>query len=483
MSDRRATLVRQAARLFGEGPVDAAIAAHHALLDAYPDDPDSWYNLALLERRARRPAASLVALDEALARGIMGAEEVWLQRGVVLSDDLGDADGARIALGQALALAPAYLPALLNLGNLEEDGGDRVAAEHQYRAALAAAPGHPLALARLAGVAAISQSDDPLLDALRRALGQARGDPLAEADLGFALGHALDRIGDYDAAFDAYVAANRASRAFAVTQGQGYDRAAHEQWIDRLIAAFPSPAQSKGEGGDAPIFVCGMVRSGSTLAERMLSRHGALVAGGELDVVPAIAAEIIAYPEAVGGLDETGRQALATRYRSETNRRGMGGRRLIDKRPDNILHLGLVRALFPGARIVRTVRAPLDNLLSAFFLHADPTLAWATDLSDIAHYLAQERRLAAAAQARLGPIYDLHYERLVTDTRGEMAALLAFCGLDWDEAVLDPAAGGGAVRTASVWQVREPIHRRSSGRWRHYADRLGEFPALFEDIA
>lgn len=108
------------------------------------------------------------------------------------------------------------------------------------------------------------------------------------------------------------------------------------------------------------------------------------------------------------------------------------------KRSDNVFHLGLVQALFPGARIVRTVRAPLDNVLSAFFLHVDP--------------------------------------------RDEMEALLAFCGLEWDEDVLDSSGGGGVVKTASVWQGREPIHLGSAGRWRHYAHRLGHLPAKLEEM-
>ena len=56
-------------------------------------------------------------------------------------------------------------------------------------------------------------------------------------------------------------------------------------------------------------------------------------------------------------------------------------------------------------------------------------------------------------------------------------ALLAHCGLPWDDACLEFHRTSATLRTPSAWQVREPLHARSSGRWRHYERHLGPLKA------
>ena len=121
-------LMALASRLRAAGRADEAAQAYRRLLAIRPDLPDSWFNLALMERQAGRFAAALAAYDEAVRRGVSGPEEAWLNRGVIHADDLGRPDLALEDLEAALAIAPDWLPALLNLGNLHEDMGQREAA-------------------------------------------------------------------------------------------------------------------------------------------------------------------------------------------------------------------------------------------------------------------------------------------------------------------------------------------------------------------
>jgi tetratricopeptide (TPR) repeat protein len=454
-------LLRAAAQLRDAGRIAEAIEAYRQALALHPQAPNSWYNLARLQRQAGQPEAALASYAEALSRGIGDAEEVHLNRGVIYADDLGSSGAAEAELERALALNPRYLPALLNLGNLHEDRGDRDAARAAYERALAIEPDDAMALARLAGVAALSGPDDPLLARVRAAIGAARAEPAARADLGFSLGAALDGLAAYDEAFAAYAAANQASRAIA---GARYDAAAQERLVDRLIAAFPRAESLPSAGGpygrgEAPIFICGMFRSGSTLAEQILARHEAVTPGGELGLVPAIAESFSPYPEAA---------AAALR------RLHPGGGLVTDKRPDNFLHVGLIKRLFPEARIVHTIRDPLDNILSLYFLHLDPGQAYAQDLGDAAHWYRQYRRVMAHWRSLYpADIHDLDYDALVADPRPQVEALLAFCGLSWRDACLTFHEADNAVRTASAGQVREPLYRRSSGRWRNYESHLG----------
>ena len=177
------------------------------------------------------------------------------------------------------------------------------------------------------------------------------------------------------------------------------------------------------------------------------------------------------YPEAVASVDES----TVKRWR-ETYVRALPphpGLLLTDKRPDNFLHIGLIKTLFPGAKIVHTRRNPLDNLLSLYFLHLDPGMAYALDLKDSAHWYGQYERLMAHWKS-LFPnyIFDVDYDELVRDPKPVIEGLLDFLRLEWDDGLLDFHQGGAPVKTASVWQVRQPLHPRSSGRWLNYRTQL-----------
>jgi tetratricopeptide (TPR) repeat protein len=460
-------LMALASRLRAAGQAEEAAEAYRRLLAIRPDLPDSWFNLALMERQSGRFEAALAAYAEALRRGVSGPEEAWLNRGVIHADDLGRPDLALADLEAALAVAPDWLPALLNLGNLHEDMGRREAAADAYARALAVAPGHPVALARSAGLARLTGPDDPVIAGLRAAVAQP-GLPVGDrAELGFALGRALDQVGAHDDAFAACAAANAASRA-TDPEGARYDRAAHERFIDSLIAAFPAPAAVVEGAGTGPIFICGLFRSGSTLVEQILAGHSRVTGGGELGLVPGLARAIAGYPQAMATAGPDSLAQLRDLYLGGLKTARPGADVVTDKRPDNFLHIGLIKAMFPTARIVHTVREPLDVILSNWFLHLDRSMGHALDLEDLAHWHGQYVRLMRHWKALYPDILDLDYDALVADPRPAVERLLGYCGLDWEDAVLDFHKAAAPVRTASVWQVREPLYQRSSGRWRNY---------------
>jgi len=129
--------------------------------------------------------------------------------------------------------------------------------------------------------------------------------------------------------------------------------------------------------------------------------------------------------------------------------------------------------MFPAAKIIHTVRNPLDNLLSLYFLHLDPNSAYALDLADAAHWYGQYQRLMRHwAERYPDDILSVDYDVLVQDPEPVVRKVLEFLGLNWEGGVLDFAPTKRAVKTASVWQVREPLYTRSSGRWRNYEKHL-----------
>jgi Tfp pilus assembly protein PilF len=469
-------LARKAVRLDREGRVAEAIAAYQSLLARWPALPDCWYSLGLLQSRAGFFREALACYQQALDRGVKKAEEVHLNRGSIFADHLRRPEEAQQALAAALACNPTYVPALLNLANLHEDLGCREKAASIYEQVLALDARCSEALARRANLHRFASADDPFFDRLRGALADPTVDPAERASLGFALGRALDSCGAYDAAFDTYAAANRDSRDSAGPGVARYDRLFEERFVDRLAAAFPAAQTGAAPGRrPRPIFVCGMFRSGSTLVEQLLAGHPRIRAAGELDVLPRLAQGLLApFPESMRTVSASGLRAVAQRYESSLRALFPDADFVTDKRCDNFIYIGLIKMLFPDAKIVHTVRDPLDTCLSIFFLHLDQRMSYALDLEDIGHRYVMYRRIMAHWQRIHGAdILDVSYESLVRESRPEMERLVAFLGLDWDERCLAVPSAGRAVRTASVWQVREPLHSRSVGRAAHYVRHMG----------
>ena len=478
-----AALLAKASALRAQGRVQEAIAAYESVLQLNPALPDSWYNLGLLRRRAGQYETALAAYDEALARGVSGPEEVRLNMAVILSDDLRRPEDARRELETALRHNADYIPALLNLGNLAEDLGETAEAVSAYERIVAREPHHAIALSRLSGMGAAWLDNVAAITRLREALPAAAGSHADRAALLFALGQRLDAAGQYGEAYETAAQARAASLAAAGVSSARHDCIAVERRVAAQRAAFAAPEpQAAIRHETQPVFIVGMFRSGSTLLEQILSAHEAVRSAGELPLVPRIAQLLRPYPTVVAGASRAQLDQLAAAYLAEVGKMLPGPGVITDKRPDNFEHVGLIKRMFPDARIVHTRRHPLDICVSTHFLHIDASVSWAARPADTAHQIIQCARLMEHwRQLYPADILTVDYERLLSDPEAQIRAVLSFLGLPWSEACLAFHAARTQVRTASVWQVREPLHQRAVGRWRNYRDQLAEAEAMLRE--
>jgi tetratricopeptide (TPR) repeat protein len=464
-----------------------AAEAYRDILARDPMNADVWYNLGYALKALGRFEEALAAYQGALKAGVTDPQEVRLNCAVIYSDHLRNDQLAEHELREALAIAPDYIPAWLNLGNLHEEQGNRPEAAACYERVLRAGDGADQprryqAIARMAHLTPPVHLDDPLLGDLRRAATTAR-DPEVQADLWFALGQAYERLAATDSAFDAFARANACSRR----QAPVYESRSHERFIDALIEQFRFRAPSRPlQAGPQPVFICGMFRSGSTLLEQALAAHPLMGTAGELDLFPRmVSGPLSPFPGSMTTISESALTELSRGYLGQLRKLTPANDRVVyltDKRPDNFLLIGLIKQLFPEAKILNTVRDPLDNGLSIFMQHLDPRVApYATDLQDIGHYYNQYRRVMDHWK-RLYPeaIHDVDYDSLVTGPRDELAPVLEFLGLEWWDGCLRFHELSNSVKTASYWQVRCPLYRDASGRWRRYETHLHPLREILE---
>ncbi len=460
-------LAADAYALQNSGDIAGVIEAYRKLLSVAPERPDDWYNLGYFQKRARQYEDALASYEAALLHDIRGPEDVFLNRAVVYADALRRPEDASLELEKAVAANPDYVPAWLNLGNLHEDRGARSEALQAYNKALEIEPGNALALARVADVSEIECADAPIVGRLKAALASRGLTEMDKADIGFALGRLLDSAGEFDGAFAAYSDANTASQNAG---GQRYSRQATEDMMREIAEVFSEAVPVQATEAPSPIFICGMFRSGSSLLERIFAAHSKVTAGGELEIVPALVAQQLnPYPRSLLNADDRIYEKLKDHYCDELQRMGLQPAFTTDKRPDNFLHIGLIKRIFPNSKIIHSVRNPLDNCLSVFFAHLDPRMTYAQSLESAAHWHFEYERLMAHWK-RLYPndIHDVFYDELVVDPKPEIKGMLNFCGLEWEDACLSPHSVTGVVRTASSWQVRKPLYQKSSGRYRNY---------------
>jgi tetratricopeptide (TPR) repeat protein len=486
-------LLANARALNRQGRLHEAMAAYADILRDWPggvqsNAPRVLFELATVQRKAGMADVALDSYSRAIAGGLPNPEEAYLHRGLIFSDLMRDHAAAERELRAALGANERYVPALHNLGNLYEDLGRLEEARAAYAHILALDANWFEALGRFAMLLPRSLSEHDMVRRLRSALVNPRAGAADRAGLGFALGQLLDTRQRYAEAFDAYREANAASRASVPPQVGTYDRQRQENLISSLIRVPFVPLASESpktpDQRPQPVFICGMFRSGSTLAEQLLASHPDVGGSGELAFFPRLAAnEFAPFPDSLPHVPKSRIESARETYLAMLAPLFPGKAWVIDKRPDNFLYLGLIKTLFPQAKIIHTVRAPLDNCLSIFFLHLDPSMGYALDLMDIGHYYRQYRRLMAYWQTQFGTdIINFDYDEFVRAPAESGARLFGLLGLQWDDRYLARPAVGTVVRTASVWQVREPIYTRASGRASNYSAQLTQLSAYLADL-
>ncbi|MEM6536902.1 MAG: sulfotransferase [Pseudomonadota bacterium] len=458
---------------------DLAREAFQTAVNLQPADFESWNNLGGLQRRAGQLDDAQAAYAKALT--LKPHPAVALNLGLV-EKDRGERNDARAAFRRVIEMRPGDVQARLQLAALDSEDGDFEASSKWLLEAENQAPNDPRVLAAVLTQRGYTPSDEQLARASALLNNANLQDP-ERARLGFGLGRALQRAGQHNEAWTACAEANE-----IVARAAPFDSERLAREVTRLKASFtPDLVERLGQGGvagDKLVFILGLPRSGTTLAEQVLASHPDVHGADERPEIPALVSALGGhdgtYPESLETLAKETLSDRADRTLKSYAALAPEAERVVDKLPFNFSHAGLIAALFPKAHIVHCVRDLRDVFISCFFTEfTDELQAFRTRPEHFADY-ARHYRVLMAHWEKLFPdrIHTLRYENVVANFEPEARSLVAAIGIDWHPNCLSYTDTKRTVRTPSRWQVRQPIYSTSIGRWRQYERYLGPVAEL-----
>jgi hypothetical protein len=404
---------------------------------------------------------------------------------------MGHLDEARQHFVEALRLNPSLAAVHDNIGSLRVKLNDLKGAEESFRTSLRYDPNGVGAWEELAKLLRSTLPDDDL-EAMRRLVAQPALPKFSRARLHFGLAQVFDARKQYAQAAEHFLHANALILEVRRERGESYDPVKHSEFVNDMMAtctpAFFHRLGGLGLPSELPIFIVGLPRSGTTLIEQILASHSQVFGGGELPFTPG---DFKSLPEimrsveiekptrgdrAMAYLPRLGSEAIHTvaqRHLDRLRALHPTAQRIADKEPENYMFLGLLAVLFPKAKFIHCRRDVRDVAVSCWMTNFG-SVRWAHAPDHIASRFHEYERLMDHWRSTLPvPLLHIDYEQTVADLESVARRLVSWCGLEWEAACLEFHRTQRPIHTASVTQVRQPIYRRSVGRWKNYEPALG----------
>ena len=459
------------------GMLDQAVLSGKHACSLAPDDLDAHYNLGLAYTDLKDYGNAIRAYRKALKinpeHGLS-----WNNLGSALEQQ-GDQEGGLHAYLKAVDISPTHAEPQNNIGAIYSERGKVDEARRYFGLAIAARPDFIDAHYNVSTLKSYS-IDDPHVAMLENVLPREQGLSRYERiRYHFAMGKAFDDTGRYDQAFQSYEIANRLQHEILPVDERRAD-ALFESILRVFDRSFFEQRKDWKGSLHSPIFIVGMPRSGTSLLEQILSTLPSVYGAGELTDLHKIvsgstqAGENRLFTESVSHLTEAQMRRIGDDYCRQVWNLSPQSQFITDKMPANFFYLGLIHLALPNARIIHTMRDPMDSCFSCFSRMFNDTMEFAYDQQSLGRYYARYIKIMRHWHEVLpaGRILDLQYEALVSDTEFQARRILEFVGLPWNPECLAFYKNERVVKTASVVQVRRPIYQTSVARWKHFASHL-----------
>jgi len=416
----------------------------------------------------RRPKEALRVAEKAIAVGAPAVMRVQLAAAMSAE---GDVEAALAATDAALARDPGNTDMLTLRGQLLQSGGDFDGARDVLMQAITSGADAAEAIRSYVSGGKLV-AGDPILPVLEARAGDLSLPIASRRTLAFAMAKALEDLGRHDEVFAHLHRANRLMKSEFPYRFEN-----ERSHVQAVLDAYRVLKGRDLEGiapQDAPIFVTGMARSGTTLVETILSAHSEVTAGGELPYLSKAMARVIdmanLVPDRIGDAMARAGQDYITTARRRTGTDGI----FTDKAISTYARIGLAAMALPNARFIVLKRDPRDVGLSIYRNMFTPgTHLYASDLGDIGRFIRQHDAFVEFWGNEMpDKVHVVEYEALTADPEPVIRDLVTAAGLEWEEACLSPHKATRQVATLSFAQVRQPIYRASVAAWKRYENEL-----------
>ncbi|MGR3759763.1 sulfotransferase [Roseobacteraceae bacterium NS-SX3] len=463
------------------GALEAAHAALNRSLGLAPGQARAFALRALVRNALGLEHKALADFEQAIALNPNDVEAL-VNASLPLARQLRHEDSQAV-ISRALTLAPDHIGANLRQGALHLESGEKQKAAEAFQRVLDLSPGQPDALQQLAALVPAGEADI-LRPQLRKALQAHKRPSENRARLHFAEA-SLNKLSDDDEGFAASLAKANGDMAALFP----YPAEDDTRETAAILGRFPpgsAPAAATA-AGPRPVFVTGMPRSGTTLAEAVIGAHPRAAPLGERAAAGAL---LRPYLDGSHPFGETERARFAEDYTARLPELPEGTDVYSDKMPENYRYIGFLATAFPAARFVCLERDPRDTALSMWQAHfSGRALAYSYDLETMAHrFNLHARMMRHWKQVLPDRILTVRYEEMTRDIEGTSRRIAEFTGLNWVPAMAAPGESAAKVLTLSASQLRQKVHSRSVGGWARHAGMLRPFienldPELWPEIA
>jgi tetratricopeptide (TPR) repeat protein len=383
---------------------------------------------------------------------------------------------------EAISLDSDFAFPYYNLGLIYRIMGEKDKAVSFFREALRINPGDTECFRVM-----VSTQKHPVYDELagnmEKRFSAAETTKKDRINISFALAHILETTGKYDQAFNYLSQANTLSRTgfkYDSSLTKNFFLSIKQTFNDKTLTSLSEENTDYAPAGFNPIFIIGMPRSGTSLVEQIVASHPEIHGMGETSFIE----QAVTIPSSDGQLALPDQELLATgSYLKEMAEKYVAGIKpqlpdqttfFTDKMPQNFLYLGMIRSLFPTARIIHCRRDPVATCFSCyknFFAWKGQEFAY--DLQELAEYYLMYMDLMDHWRTVIPDSFlEVNYADIINGQETETRKMLDFCGLDWHQDCMDFHQTKRAVITASVMQVRQPIYKTSLDLWKNYAKGL-----------
>jgi tetratricopeptide (TPR) repeat protein len=447
-----------------------------AILKVHPDSfPTLLWLGTLYARNGRHREASMIARKAIQIQPKDKDAHLLLSKSLFEEEKLEEAE---LALRQTLLLSSENPEVHALIGTVLQQNGKLQEAEVHLRKAIDLNPTYGPPYYDLALCRKMTDDDQRLLTSFERALSNDALQPRDAARIHYALGKSYNDLGQYEKAMNHYDQAN----GFELRVMQHGGRIFNEADTNSSFQVAAASAKFIGNGtagsySEKPVFIVGMMRSGTTLVEQVLSSHSCIGAAGEVRYWTKRAAP---FCDANRPPNAAEAKELAEEYLKIIERSSPDTLKVTDKQPQNFFALGVILSVFPNAQIIHCKRNLVDTCLSIYMTPFRFGPDFGHSKANIVSFAKGYMRIMDRWRASIPShqFLEVQYEDLVENQEASVQKLLDFLGVSFEDACLHHEKNTRSVSTPSLWQVRQPIYQSSVDRWKRYEPWLGEFREL-----